>query len=181
LLCILFLFFTISPFLLELVPKAIGYFSFAVIICLLLLKRFNRSYIKIILSVSFYFLGIYYIFFTEYSQNSIYITFQYRHYYNILFFVLGMFYIGHLISTSEKISVTPNDFLMFTVVIFLFFLPKDYPWTLHVRAIAVKSFLIFICMELILKRLKTKIDSTLTPAILALGLNSFISFFPFIM
>ncbi len=92
-----------------------------------------------------------------------------------------MCYIGHLISASERISFTPNDFLMLTVVIFLFFLPRDYPWTLHVRAIAVKCFLIFICMELILKRLKTKIDSTLTPAILALGLNSLVAFLHFIM
>ena len=181
LLCTLFLFYSISPFLLEVVPKSIGYFSFAVIVGLLLLKRLNGSYIKILLSVSFYFLGMYYILFTEYSQSSIYTTFQYRTYYNILFFVLAMCYIGHLISTSERISFTTNDFLMLTVVIFLFFLPKDYPWTLHVRAIAVKAFLIFICMELILKRLKTEIASTLTPAMLALGLNSFVSFFPFLM
>ena len=181
LLCTLFLFYSISPFLLEVVPKSIGYFSFAVIVGLLLLKRLNGSYIKILLSVSFYFLGMYYILFTEYSQSSIYTTFQYRTYYNILFFVLAMCYIGHLISTSERIPFTTNDFLMLTVVIFLFFLPQDYPWTLHVRAIAVKAFLIFICMELILKRLKTEIASTLTPAMLALGLNSFVSFFPFIM
>jgi UDP-GlcNAc:undecaprenyl-phosphate GlcNAc-1-phosphate transferase len=180
-LCILFLFYSISPFLLELVPKIIGYFSFATIICLLMLKRSTGSYFRIILSVSFYFLGMYYIFFTEYSQNSVYTTFQYRHHFNILFFVLAMCYIGYLISASERISFTTNDFLMLTVVIFLFFLPKDYSWTFHVRAIAVKCFLLFICMELIFKRLETKIDSTLTPALLVLGVNCSVAFLPFIM
>jgi hypothetical protein len=52
---------------------------------------------------------------------------------------------------------------------------------LHVRAIAVKCFLIFICMELIFKKLKTEIDFPLTPAIFVFGLNSFVAFFPFLM
>lgn len=181
LLCVLFLFYFVSPLLIESVPKSVGFFSLGMIVCLLLLKRFDTSYVNLFLMISFYFLGLYYIFSTEYSQNSIYISFQYRHYYNILFFVLAMCYIGHLISTYEKISFTTNDFLMLSIVIFLFFLPKDYDWTIHFRRIAVKSFLIFICIELIFKNGRTKSDSTLTPAILALGLNGLVSFLPFIM
>ena len=181
LLCVLFLFYFVSPLIIESVPKSVGFFSFGMIICLLLLKRFDTSYISLFLTISFYFLGLYYIFFTEYSQNSIYISFQYRHYYNILFFVLALCYIGHLISTYERISFTTNDFLMLSVVVFLFFLPKDYDWTIHFRRIAVKSFLIFICIELILKKVKTKSDFAFTPAIVALGLNSLVSFLPFIV
>jgi UDP-GlcNAc:undecaprenyl-phosphate GlcNAc-1-phosphate transferase len=181
LLCVLCLFYFVSPLVIESVPKSVGFFSFGMIVCLLLVKRFDISYISLFLTLSFYFLGLYYIFFTEYSQDSMYTTFQYRHHFNILFFGLAMCYIGHLISASERISFTTNDFLMLTVVIFLFFLPRDYPWTIHFRRIAVKSFLIFICIELILKKVKTKSDFGFTPAILALGLNSFVSFFPFLM
>jgi len=181
LLCILFLFYFSSPLLIESVPKSIGFFSFGMIACLLLLKKFDTSYNRLFLTVSFYFLGLYYIFFTEYSQNSIYISFPYRHYYNILFFVLAMFYIGHLISTYEKISFRTNDFLMLSVVVFLFFLPNNYDWTIHFRRIAVKFFLIFICIELIFKKLETKSDFALTPAIIALGLNFLVSFLPLIV
>jgi UDP-GlcNAc:undecaprenyl-phosphate GlcNAc-1-phosphate transferase len=181
LLSLLFLFYFASPLLIESVPKAIGFFSFGMIACLLLSKRFDTSHIRLFLTISCYFLGLYYIFFTEYSQYSIYIFFQYRHYYNLMFFVLAMFYIGYLISTYEKISFTTNDFLMLSVVIFLFFLPKDYSWTIHIRAIAVKFFLIFICIELIFRKIKTESDFALTPAILALGVNSLVSLLPFIM
>jgi UDP-GlcNAc:undecaprenyl-phosphate GlcNAc-1-phosphate transferase len=183
---ILFVFYAVSPFLLELIPKGIGFFSLAVIICLVLLKRVNFSYVGIILGISFYFLGVYYIFFTEYSQSSFFLTSQYRLHYNILFFLLAMCYLGYLVSTLERISFTTNDFLMLTFVIFLFFLPNTYPWTLHVRAIAVKSFLIFVCLEMIFKKLKVQMDSklspvTLTPLILILGLNFLIAFWPFMM
>jgi UDP-GlcNAc:undecaprenyl-phosphate GlcNAc-1-phosphate transferase len=181
LLCVLFLFYSISPLVIKSVSRSIGLFSFGLIVCLLLMKIFKISYIRLFLLISFYFLGLYYIFFTEYSQYSIDIAFQYRHYYNILFFVLAMCYIGYLISTYEKISFTTNDVLMLAVVIFLFFLPKDYSWTIHIRAIAVKFFLIFICIELIFKKLETKRDFGLVPAILALGLNSLVCFLPFIM
>jgi UDP-GlcNAc:undecaprenyl-phosphate GlcNAc-1-phosphate transferase len=181
LLCALLLFYFVSPLLIESVPKSVGFFSFGMIICLLLLNRFDIPYMTLFLTISFYFFGLYYVFFTEYSQNSIYMTFQYRLHYNILFAILGICYMGHLISTSERISFTTNDVLMLAVVIFLFFLPRDYAWTLHVRSVAVKSFLIFICIELIFKRLKTKIDSTLTPAILILGVNCFVAFWPFIV
>jgi UDP-GlcNAc:undecaprenyl-phosphate GlcNAc-1-phosphate transferase len=181
LLCLLLLFYFVSPFIIGSVPKPIGFFSFGMIVCLLLLKRFGMKYITSLLTISFYFIGLYYIFFTEYSQNTVYIAFQYRLHYNILFTILGICYLGHLISTSERISFTTNDFLMLTVVIFLFFLPKDYPWTVHVRSLAVKSFLMFICMGLIFKRLKIKIDSILTPALVVLGANCFVAFFPFIM
>jgi hypothetical protein len=68
---------------------------------------------------------------------------------------------------------------MLSMVIFLFFLPKDYAWTSHLRRIAVKSFLIFISIELIYRRLKTKRNFAITPAILALGLNSLVSFLPY--
>jgi UDP-GlcNAc:undecaprenyl-phosphate GlcNAc-1-phosphate transferase len=181
LLCILFLFYSISPLVIKSVSKSIGLFSFGLIVCLLLSKRFAIRYINLFLTISFNFLALYYIFFTEYSKKSLYIPFQYRHYYNILFFALAMCYIGYLISTHEKVSFTTNDFLMLSVVIFLFFLPKDYDWTIHFRRIAVKSFLIFICIELIFKNGRTKSDSTLTPAILALGLNAIVSFWPFIV
>jgi UDP-GlcNAc:undecaprenyl-phosphate GlcNAc-1-phosphate transferase len=181
LLCVLCLFYFISPLLLKSISKSIGLFSFGMIVCLLLLKRFAIRDINMFLTVSFNFLALYYILFTEYSKQSFYIPFQYRHYYNILFFVLAMCYIGHLISTHEKISFTTNDFLMLAVVIFLFFLPKDYDWTSHFRSIAVKFFLIFICIELILKKLETKRDFALTPAILALGLNSLVSLLPLIL
>jgi hypothetical protein len=181
LLCILFLFYFASPLLIDSVPKSVGFFSIVMIVCLLLLKRFNISYISLFLTISFCSLGLYYILFTEYGQSSIYISFRYRHYYNILFFLLGMCYIGYLISTSERISFTTNDFLMLAVVIFLFFLPKDYPWTFHVRGIAVKSFLIFVCIELISKKVKTQSNFTLTPALLVLGVNCFVAFLPFIM
>ncbi len=50
LLCILFLFYSISPLVIESVPKSIGFFSFGIIVCLLLLKRFDSSYIKLFLS-----------------------------------------------------------------------------------------------------------------------------------
>ena len=136
-------------------------------------------YVTLFLTISFNFLGLYYIFFTEFSKISFYISFQYRHYYNILFFLLAMCYIGHLISTHERISFTTNDFLMLTFVIFLFFLPKSFVWVGHFRGIAIKSFLIFICLELVFRRLKYSINSTLTPAVLALGLNSFVSFLTF--
>jgi hypothetical protein len=92
-----------------------------------------------------------------------------------------MFYIGHLISTYERISFTTNDFLMLSVVVFLFFLPENYNWTGHVRSMAVKFFLIFICIELFLKKLETKRDFALTPAVLALGLNSLVSLLPLIL
>jgi UDP-GlcNAc:undecaprenyl-phosphate GlcNAc-1-phosphate transferase len=181
LLCTLFLFYFVSPFVIKSVSKSIGLFSFGMIVCLLLLKRFSIRDINIFLSVSFNFLALYYILFTEYSKQSFYIPFQYRHYYNILFFVLAMCYIGHLVSTHKKISFTTNEILMLAVVVFLFFLPKNYDWTGHFRSIAVKFFLVFICIELIFKKLETKKDFTITAAILALGLNSFVSFFPFIM
>jgi UDP-GlcNAc:undecaprenyl-phosphate GlcNAc-1-phosphate transferase len=181
LLYLLSLFYFVSPFLIESVSISVGFFSIGMIVCLLLLKRFSMPYITFFLTISFYFLGLYYIFFTEYSQNTFYITFQYRPHYNIFFTILGICYLGHLISTSERVSFTTNDFLMLTVVIFLFFLPKDYTWTVHARSIAVKAFLIFICMELIFKRLKTKINSTLTPALLLLGVNCFVAFLPLIM
>jgi len=179
--CILILFYFISPLLLGLVPKAVGLFSFCMIVCLLLFNRLNNSYVSLILMISFYFLGFYYVFFTEYSQISFYTPFQYRIHYNVLFSILGMSYIIHVISTRKSISFTTNDFLMLMVVIFLFFLPRDYIWTNHIRSIAVKSFLIFICIELVFERLKTKINFTLPPAILALGLNAFVSFLPFII
>jgi hypothetical protein len=93
---------------------------------------------------------------------------------------LAMCYIGHLISTHEKISFTTNDFLMLSVVIFLFFLPKGYAWASHFRSIAVKCFLIFICIELIFKKIKTESNFTLTPAILALGVNFLVSLLHFV-
>jgi len=180
LLCILFLFYFVSPFVIKSVSKSIGLFSFGMIVCLLLLKRFSIRDINIFLSVSFNFLALYYILFTEYSKQSFYISFQYRHYYNILFFVLAMCYIGYLISTYEKISFTTNDLLMLSVVIFLFFLPKDYSWTSHFRSIGVKFFLIFICIELIFKNLKKKKVFAFTAAILALGLNFLVSLLHFV-
>jgi hypothetical protein len=70
---------------------------------------------------------------------------------------------------------------MLAVVIFLFFLPKDFDWTSHFRSIAVKSFLVFICIELIFKKLEMKSYFAVTPAILALGLNALVSFLPFIV
>jgi len=176
LLCILFLFYFVSPFVIKSVSKSIGLFSFGIIFCLLLLKRFAVRHINLFLKISFTFLAVYYIFFTEYSKQSFYIPFQYRSYYNILFFALAMFYIGHLISTHEKISFTTNDFLMLSAVIFLFFLPKDYFWTSHLRSIAVKSFLIFICIELIFKTIKTESYFALIPAIFVLGFNFLVSF-----
>jgi UDP-GlcNAc:undecaprenyl-phosphate GlcNAc-1-phosphate transferase len=181
LLCILFLFYSISPLVIKSVSKSIGLFSFGLIVCLLLSKRFAIRYIDLFLTISFNFLALYYIFFTEYSKKSLYMPFQYRHYYNILFFVMAMCYIGYLITTHEKISFTTNDFLMLSVVIFLFFLPQNYSWTIHIRAIAVKFFLIFTCIELIFKKIRTESDFALTPAILALGLNFLVSFWPFIM
>ena len=181
LLCMLFLFYFITPLVIKSVSKSIGLFSFGMIVCLLLLKRFSIRHISVFLAMSFNFLALYYIFFTEYSKKSLYIPFQYRQYFNILFFALAMCYIGYLISTHEKVSFTTNDFLMLAVIIFLFFLPKDYSWASHFRSIAVKSFLIFICIELIFNRLKTEIDSTLKPAVVALGLNCFVAFLPFIM
>jgi UDP-GlcNAc:undecaprenyl-phosphate GlcNAc-1-phosphate transferase len=181
LLSVLFLFYFVSPLVIKSVSKSIGLYSFGMIVCLLLLKRFAIRDISIFLSVSFNFLALYYILFTEYSKQSFYIPFQYRHYYNILFFVLAMCYIGHLISTHEKISFTTNDFLMLAIVVFLFFLPKNYDWTSHFRSMAVKFFLIFICIELFLKKLETKRDFALTPAVLALGLNSLVSLLPLIM
>jgi UDP-GlcNAc:undecaprenyl-phosphate GlcNAc-1-phosphate transferase len=181
LLCILFLFYSISPLVIKSVSKSIGLFSFGLIVCLLLSKRFAIRYIDLFLTISFNFLALYYIFFTEYSKKSLYIPFQYRQYFNILFFALAMCYIGYLISTHERVSFTTNDFLMLAAIIFLFFLPKDYSWTSHVRSIAVKFFLIFICIELIFKKLKTEIGSTLKPAVVALGLNFLVSFWPFIM
>jgi UDP-GlcNAc:undecaprenyl-phosphate GlcNAc-1-phosphate transferase len=181
LLCILLLFYFSSPLLIKSVPKAIGFFSFAMIACLLVFRIFDTSYIRLLITISFYFLGIFYIFLTEYSQNSIYIFFQYRHYYNILFLLLAMCYIGHLISSYEKISFTTNDFLMLFVVIFFFFLPTNYDWTLHFRRIAVKLFLVIICIELIFKKTRRQRNFTLAPAILALGLNFLVSFWPLIM
>jgi hypothetical protein len=181
LLCALFLFYFASPLLIESVQKSIGLFSFGMIVCLLLIKIFNIPYIRLFLSIAFYSLGLYYIVFTEYSQYSMHVSFQYRHYYNILFFVLAMCYIGYLISTYEKISFTTNDFLMLSVVVFLFFLPKDYSWTVHIRAIAVKFFLIFVCIELIFKKIIKEMDFALRPAILALGLNTLVSLLPLIL
>jgi UDP-GlcNAc:undecaprenyl-phosphate GlcNAc-1-phosphate transferase len=181
LLCILFVFYFVSPFVIKSVSESIGLFSFGLIVCLLLLKRFAIRHIDLLLTISFNFLALYYILFTEYSKHSFYIPFQYRTYYNILFFALAMGYIGHLISTYEKISFGTNDFLMLIVVVFLFFLPKDYGWTSHVRSIAVKFFLIFISVELIFKKLETKRDFAVVPAIVALGLNSLVSFFHFTM
>jgi UDP-GlcNAc:undecaprenyl-phosphate GlcNAc-1-phosphate transferase len=181
LLCLLCLFYFISPFVIKSVSLSIGLFSFGIIVCLLLVKRFAIRYIILFLAISFNFLGLYYIFFTEYSKYSLYIPFQYRHFYNILFFLLAMCYIGYIISTHEKISFTTTDFLMLSVVIFLFFLPRDYDWTSHFRSIAVKFFLMFICIELILKKIKTESDFALTPAIVALGLNFLVSLLPFIM
>jgi UDP-GlcNAc:undecaprenyl-phosphate GlcNAc-1-phosphate transferase len=181
LVCVLFLFYFVSPLLIESVPKLVGLFSFGMIVCLLLLNRLNNSYVSLFLMISFYFLGLYYIFFTEYSQNSFYTFFQYRLHYNILFSLLGMCYIGHLITTLKRISLTTNNFLMLTVVIFLFFLPKDYAWTDHFRSIAVKSFLILICLDLVFKRLKMNINFALPPAILALGLNALVAFLAFII
>jgi hypothetical protein len=178
--CMLFLFYFVSPFVLKSVSKWIGLFSFGLIVCLLLLKRFAIRHIDLFSTISFYYLALYYIFFTEYSKHSFYIPFQYRHYYNILFFVLAMCYIGHLISTYEKISFTTNDILMLAVVVFLFFLPKNYDWTSHVRGIAVKCFLMFICIELIFKKIKTESNFTFTPAILALGLNFLVSILHFV-
>jgi UDP-GlcNAc:undecaprenyl-phosphate GlcNAc-1-phosphate transferase len=180
LICVLFLFYCVSPFVIESVSKSIGLFSFSIIVCLLLCKRFNISYIRLLLTISIYILGLYYIYFTEYSKNSIFISFQYRTYYNIFFFVLAMCYIGYLILTYEKISFTTNDFLMLSVVVFLFFLPKDYNWTSHFRSIAVKSFLIFGCIELIFKKVKTQSTFVLTPVILALGLNFLVSLLHFV-
>jgi len=181
LLCILFLFYFTSPLVIKSVSKSIGLFSFGLIVSLLLSKKFAVRYINLLLVISFNFLGIYYIMFTEYSKKSLYIPFQYRHYYNILFFTLGMCYILYLILTIDKIEFSTNDFLMLAVVVFLFFLPKDYSWTTHIRAIAVKFFLIFICIELIFKKIKTESDFALTPAILALGVNSLVSLFAFIV
>jgi len=180
LLCVLFLFYFVSPLVIKSISKSIGLYSVSMIVCLLLLKRFAIRDINIFLSISFNFLALYYILFTEYSKQSFYMPFQYRHYYNILFFVLAMFYIGHLISTYERISFTTNDFLMLAVVVFLFFLPKDYIWTSHFRSMAVKFFLIFICIELFLKKLETKRDFALAPAVLALGLNSLVSLLHFV-
>jgi UDP-GlcNAc:undecaprenyl-phosphate GlcNAc-1-phosphate transferase len=181
LICILIFFYLISPFLLGSIPKAVGFFSLGMIVSLLLLKKFNISYISIILVISFYFLGLYYIFFTEYSQDSILIMSAYRMHYNVLFCLIGMCYIGHVISGYKTISFSTNDFLLLAVVIFLFFLPKSYAWTIHLRSIAVKSFLLLICIQLIFKKVKTKINFALTPVILAFGLNSIIAFLPFIM
>jgi hypothetical protein len=176
LLCILFLFYFVSPFVIKSVSKSIGLFSFGMIVCLLLLNKLNKSYISIILSISFYSLGLYYIFFTEYSQNSVYITFQYH---KLMFVALGMSYIGYLVSSFEIMSFSTNDFLLLTIVIFFFFLPRSYDWIIHFRSIAVKWFLLVICIQLIFRSFKTKINVTLIPAIVALGLNSLISFFSF--
>ncbi|MCK5342262.1 MAG: hypothetical protein KAR20_02595, partial [Candidatus Heimdallarchaeota archaeon] len=181
LLGVLFLFYFVSPLVIKSVSKSIGLFSLVMIVCLLLVKRFSIRHVNLFLIISFNFLALYYIFFTEYSKKSLYIPFQYRQYYNVLFFALAMCYIGYLISTHERVSFTTNDFLMLAVIIFLFFLPKDYSWTSHFRSIAVKSFLIFICIELIFKKVKTKSDFAFTIAILALGLNSIVSFLSFIV
>jgi UDP-GlcNAc:undecaprenyl-phosphate GlcNAc-1-phosphate transferase len=176
LLCILSLFYFISPLLIQSLPKAIGLFSLGMIVCLLLIRMFKFKYIRLFLMISFYILGLYYIFFTEYSHNSFYTYFKYRVHFNILFSILGMFYIGYVISTLEEVSFSTNDFLMLTVVIFLFFLPKDYVWTAHFRSIAVKFFLIFICIEMIFKSFKTRTDFALPTAIIALGLNFVVCF-----
>ena len=177
---LLCLFYFISPFLLESVPTTIGVFSFSVIVCLLLLKKLDNSHIRLILTISIYFLSLYYIFFTEYSQNSIYLQFQYRTFYNILFFILGMCCIGNLISNFERKSFSTNDFLMFAVVVFLFFLPKNYDWTMHIRTIAMKTFVILLCIDLVSKKLEDKMNFVFTPAIVILGLNSLASLFSFI-
>jgi len=181
LLYMLFLFYFVSPFVIKSISKSIGLFSLGMIVCLLLVKRFAIPYVSLFLTISFNFLAVYYIFFTEYSKRAFDIPFEYRHYFNILFFLLAMCYIGYLISTHEKISFTTNELLMLAVVVFLFFLPKDYDWTSHVRTIAVKFFLIFICIELIFNKLETKRDFALTPAIVALGLNSLVSLLPLIL
>jgi hypothetical protein len=70
---------------------------------------------------------------------------------------------------------------MLIVVVLLFVLPKDDGWTSHFRSIAVKSFVIFISVDLIFKKLETKRDFAVVPAIVALGLNSLVSFFHFTM
>jgi UDP-GlcNAc:undecaprenyl-phosphate GlcNAc-1-phosphate transferase len=181
LLCALSIFYFVSPVIITSVSKSIGLFSLGMIVCLLLVKRFAVQYISLFLTISFNFLAIYYIFFTEYNKHSFSISFEYRHYFNILFFFLAMCYICYIVSTHKRISFTTNDFLMLSAVIFLFFLPKDYGWTSHFRSIAVKCFLIFICIELIFKKIKTESDFALTPVILALGLNSIVSFLPFIL
>ena len=178
---LLFLFYFTSPLLIDSVSRSIGFLSLAIIVCLLVLKIYNISHIRLFITIALCFLGIYYIYFTEYSQNSLYIYFQHRHAYNILFFALAMFYIGHVISSYEKIAFTTNDFLMLSIVIFLFFLPNDYDWPRLIRSIAVKSFLIFTCLDLLIKKLGTKRDFVLAPAIIALGLNFLVALLPLIL
>jgi UDP-GlcNAc:undecaprenyl-phosphate GlcNAc-1-phosphate transferase len=178
--CMLSFFYFISPFLLKSVPKVVGFFSFTMIVCIVAAKKLNDRYINVFVTISLYFLGLYYIFFTEYSQNSLYLSFQYRFHFNLIFFALSMCYIVNVVSTDERLSFTTNDFLLLSVVIFLFFLPRDYSWTIHLRRIAVKSFLIMICIGLISKTLKTEIRFTVPPVITALGLNFLVCVLPFI-
>ncbi|MBN2374348.1 hypothetical protein JXL19_11240 [bacterium] len=132
------------------IPVDIGWISLGLIICILILRKFQSRYVRGVLKLSAYFIAFFLIFALDARIKSIFSV------YNILIIGMAISYVIYIISSLEKMPFFSMDFLMLGVIVFVFLLSESQPWLTAIRNVIIYTLSIFLFIELIFYKYREK-------------------------
>jgi UDP-GlcNAc:undecaprenyl-phosphate GlcNAc-1-phosphate transferase len=173
------IFYLFSPIWGRPIAKDVGAYSLIFSALVLGFKITRKNVPGVIFRLSAYFVALYYVVLFDLGKNQI--AWNPTWVNTCLFFLIGISYFCHLISTNDEIPIVTMDYLLLAVVVFTFFLPPALLQTYHVHTITAKILVTFLGFELVYYKLRTKNYILAAGLLPALGLNFVMAFWPWVL
>ncbi|MCK8603908.1 glycosyltransferase family 4 protein [Desulfoferrobacter suflitae] len=177
----LWIFYLAAPVWIRPVPEDIGVYSIIFAAALLLARFVKHGLLEITTRVAAYFAGVYYIVTLELGTNPMMWAPAQGRLLTYLFAVIALFYCGYLVISYEKMPIVTMDYLLLSAVALVFFFPSDFIREYHVHRIALMIMLMFLAFELVLYKLRNRMDVLIGGMLTSLGLNFAMAFWPWII
>lgn len=178
----LLVFYLYSPLLGRPVAKDIGLYSIGFVVAIILLRVIKKDVPGILLKIAAYFPAVYYIIlFDLANEDTLVWSHDKYNYYAIIFIVLGVSYIGYLITTYDEVPVVAMDYLLLAVVVLTYFLPVTILSKYHVNIITIKVLITFLAFELLHYKLGERSDFVVAGLLFCLFLNFLMAFWPWVI